>query len=173
MNTPTAIPYSTAKDNKMTDTKETGKTLTGRKFLAIMLVFYALIIGVNGTGAYFAISTFPGLEIKNTYVASQVFNAEKAAQLRLGWTMETDYDGQTLTLVMNGPDGKPANIGDLDVSVGRATHANDDVTLEFAQSQSPYSVDIPLDRGKWEIRLKAKSTGGVLFRQRHSVIVTK
>jgi nitrogen fixation protein FixH len=128
---------------------------------------------VNGTGAYFAISTFPGLEIKNTYVASQVFDAEKAAQLRLGWTMEASYDGKTLTVEMNGPDGKPADVGEMDVSVGRAAHANSDVTLNFEQSQSPYSIDIPLDGGKWEIRLKAKSKGGVLFRQRHAVTVVK
>lgn len=157
----------------MTDTQKTSGTLTGRKFLAIILVFYALIIGVNGTGAYFAISTFPGLEIKNTYVASQVFNKEKAAQLSLGWTMEATYEEGTLLLELTGPDGKPADVGELIVTVGRATHANSDVLLDFAQSQSPYSIDIPLDGGKWEIRLKAKSVDGVLFRQRHAVNVYK
>jgi hypothetical protein len=45
-----------------------------------------VIISVNLLLAFKAVSTFPGLEVKNSYVASQGFNDRKAAQEALGWT---------------------------------------------------------------------------------------
>ena len=44
--------------------------LTGQKVLAITATGFAIIIGVNITMAYSALSTFPGLVVKNSYVAS-------------------------------------------------------------------------------------------------------
>ena len=49
--------------------------LTGRKVLLIAVVAFGVIIGVNVLMAVKAISTFPGLEVQNSYVASQVFDA--------------------------------------------------------------------------------------------------
>ena len=47
-----------------------GKELTGRKVLAITVGFFAVIIAVNLFMAFKAVGTFPGLEVKNSYVAS-------------------------------------------------------------------------------------------------------
>ena len=44
-----------------------------------------MIIAVNLTLAFKAVTTFPGLEVKNSYVASQNFDADRAAQQALGW----------------------------------------------------------------------------------------
>ncbi|MDZ4134978.1 MAG: FixH family protein, partial [Paracoccaceae bacterium] len=41
--------------------------LTGRKVLVITVSAFAVIIGVNLLLAYKAVSTFPGLEVKNSY----------------------------------------------------------------------------------------------------------
>ena len=46
---------------------------------------FSIIIGVNLTLAVNAVRTFPGLEVKNSYVASQHFEADRAAQNALGW----------------------------------------------------------------------------------------
>ena len=147
------------------------KPLTGRKVLVIVVSAFGVIIGVNFTMAYLAVDSFPGLEVKNTYVTSQSFDRERAAQLTLGWTLETGYEDGTLTLSIVDADGNPGEVSELNASVGRATHANADVTLNFAQTQSPYSIDLPLDYGKWEVRLSAIATDGTPFRQRLSVIV--
>ena len=65
----------------MTDNDQvTKKELTGRKVFAIMATGFSVIIGVNITMAYSAISTFPGLVVKNSYVASQNFDRELSAQ---------------------------------------------------------------------------------------------
>ena len=62
------------------------KQLTGRHVLMIFCGAFGIIIGVNLLLAWSAVSTFPGLEVKNSYVASQQFDERKAAQEALGWT---------------------------------------------------------------------------------------
>ena len=47
------------------------RELTGGKVLAITVSAFAIIIGVNVLLAFKAVSTFPGLEVENSYVASQ------------------------------------------------------------------------------------------------------
>jgi len=60
------------------------KPFTGRKMLFTVVSFFAVIMSVNFYMAYSAISTFPGLEEKNSYAASQSFNKDRDAQLGLG-----------------------------------------------------------------------------------------
>jgi nitrogen fixation protein FixH len=62
----------------MTDMAE----MTGRKVLAITVSAFGVIIAVNFLLAYKAVSTFPGLEVPNSYVASQTFDADRAAHAR-------------------------------------------------------------------------------------------
>lgn len=62
---------------------------TGRHMLAIMVAFFGVIIAVNLTMAVLARTSWTGLVVENTYVASQQFNAKMAetrAQAALGWT---------------------------------------------------------------------------------------
>ena len=54
-------------------------TFTGWHMLAIMLAFFGTIITVNFTMAYLATSSWSGLVVKNTYVASQQFNGKTEA----------------------------------------------------------------------------------------------
>lgn len=148
-----------------------GKELTGRKVLAITLGFFGVVLATNLTGAWFAVRTFPGLEVKNTYVASQNFDDELAANARLGWQVEGAYSDGAVILTILDAEGRPAPVAGIDAFIGRATHANDDVQLEFAQGESPYRMAIPLEGGKWELRLKATAPDGTVFRQRHEIIV--
>ena len=62
--------------------------LTGRHVLAIAVASFGVIIGVNVLLAVNAVSTFPGLEVENSYVASQTFDVERKAQEALGWFAE-------------------------------------------------------------------------------------
>ena len=60
------------------------RELTGRHVLAITLAAFGVIIAVNMVMAVKAVSTFPGLETPNSYVASQRFDRDRAAQAALG-----------------------------------------------------------------------------------------
>ena len=62
--------------------------LTGRHVALIFGGAFTVIIGVNLTLAVKAVGTFPGLETKNSYVASQNFEHDRAAQEALGFWRE-------------------------------------------------------------------------------------
>ncbi len=141
------------------------KLLTGRKVLTIALLAFGSIVGVNIALVYFAIGSFPGLEVKNTYVASQIFDAEKTAQDALGWTVMADYQNTTLVLKFTDRDNQPVTVNGLIVSVGRATHANEDRQVFFDFIDGAYTASTVLGPGKWQVRLIAASQDGTSFRQ--------
>lgn len=62
-------------------TSKTGFVFTGKHMLLVMCLFFGTIIAVNFTMAWFAHSSWSGLVVENTYVASQEFN-KKAALAR-------------------------------------------------------------------------------------------
>ncbi len=145
--------------------------LTGKHVFVITASAFAVIIGVNIILAVKAVSTFPGLEVDNSYVASQGFNARKAAQETLGWSMTPGYDQGRMTLAFHGADGQPVQVQDLQVLVGRTTEAKDDAFPVFARDGDLYAADLPLGKGKWMIKVTAKSADGTLFEQRSELYV--
>ena len=52
----------------------TGRTFTGWHMATILVSFFAIVVGVNLLMARFATSTFGGVVVENSYVASQQFN---------------------------------------------------------------------------------------------------
>ncbi len=145
--------------------------LTGKHVFAITASAFAVIIGVNLLLAVKAVSTFPGLEVDNSYVASQGFNDRKAAQESLGWSMTPGYDKGRMTLAFQGADGQPVAVADLQVLVGRTTEAKDDTTPVFAREGDLYAADLALGKGKWMVKVTARSADGTLFEQRSELYV--
>ena len=145
--------------------------LTGKHVLAITVSAFAIIIGVNVLLAFKAISTFPGLEVDNSYVASQGFNTRKAAQEALGWTMTPAYDQGRMTLAFFAADGQPVQVNDLQVLVGRTTETTDDTYPAFVQDGAIYAAEVPLHQGKWMVKVTARSPDGTLFEQRSEIYV--
>ncbi|MFN3722031.1 MAG: FixH family protein [Paracoccaceae bacterium] len=146
---------------------------TGRKMAIVMVSFFGVIIAVNLLMAYKAVSTFPGLEVKNSYVASQQFDTIRAAQEKLGWTMTPDYDtaDRRLYLAFTDADGLPARLSNLSVLIGRSTEARDDQMPEFTYAANLWAAPIELEPGKWLLRVEARAADGTLFSQRVSIIV--
>lgn len=140
---------------------------TGRRMLFVVVGAFGLIIAVNLYMAYRAVSTFPGLEVKNSYVASQSFDKDRAAQQALGWRASTEYRDGVLTLNILDKNGKPAmDVGRINALVARPTHVRDDVVPEFQRHSGLYTAPLELNPGKWELRIKIKSLDGVDFKQR-------
>ncbi|MDO9639440.1 MAG: FixH family protein [Pseudotabrizicola sp.] len=146
---------------------------TGRKMAIVMVSFFGVIIAVNFLMAYKAVSTFPGLEVKNSYVASQQFDTIRAGQQNLNWTMTPDYDAtdRRLYLAFTDADGQPAQLSDLSVLIGRSTAARDDQTPDFTYAAHLWTTPIDLEPGKWLLRVEARAADGTLFSQRVSIMV--
>lgn len=129
----------------------TGKPLNGRHVLAMFVGGFSIIIGVNLTLAVGAIRSFPGLEVANSYVASQSFDARRAAQDALGWEADVTYDGGILRLSVEGPDGSQVDPSDFTATIGRPTTQTNDATLDFdPNGQAP----VDLAPGRWRLDLR-------------------
>lgn len=154
----------------MTDAKPV-KPLTGRKVFMILVAAFGTILAVNMTLLYNAVKTFPGLEVKNSYVASQTFDDRAVAQRALGWSPEAKYaNGQmNLSIFANGEFVFPEVI---DVRVGRPTHGREDVNPVLLRDTIGYWFKIDLDEGKWYVYVDAESAAGEPFVQRLELFVT-
>lgn len=140
--------------------------ITGPKAFAIFASFFVVIIGVNVTLAVQAIRTFPGLEVENSYVASQVFDAERAAQVRLGWTAHAAIEGDALRLTIVGPDGHPVTGATVAAEIGRATTRTEDQVLALAFDGADWRAPVRVGPGQWHLRLHATAADGTAFHQR-------
>ncbi|MCR8724212.1 FixH family protein [Frigidibacter sp. ROC022] len=149
----------------------TGKEFTGRKMLILTVSAFAVIIGVNVVMAFKAISTFPGLEVDNAYVASQTFDAERRAQEALGWTAGVEADGETFRLTLIDSDGNAVRPESLSVMIGRSTERNDDQTPELIFDGEAWTAPVELAGGYWQVWLKAVAADGTAFRQRLDLTV--
>jgi nitrogen fixation protein FixH len=142
------------------------REITGKHVLIGMVSAFGVIIGVNLLMAYSAISTFPGLETKNSYVASQNFDADRAAQLALGWDVKAEIEGDLVRLSIRDSDGNPVMVSSLDATLGRATHTGEDRTPAFVFRDGDYVATEELNPGNWNLRMTAVAPDGTPFRQR-------
>ncbi len=154
-----------------TATLPTGTPLTGRKVLAITLAFFAVVIGVNVILAVKAVGTFPGLEVANSYVASQTFDDERSAQNALGWSLDVATRADALVIGFTGPDGKPVQPRSMTAMIGRATEQQDDHVAQFDFAEGRYTAAVALGPGKWVLRVDAVAVDGTQFRQRIALYV--
>ncbi|MFM7655388.1 MAG: FixH family protein [Paracoccaceae bacterium] len=144
------------------------REITGKHVLFFTVSAFAVIIAVNLTMAYKAVSTFPGLEVKNSYVASQSFDADRAAQQALGWTLTPAYDpaAKEMRLVFSDKTGLPVSVTDLSVLIGRTTSSAEDIRPAFTREAGAYTAKADLGIGKWMLQIEARAEDGTLFRQR-------
>lgn len=142
------------------------RVITGRQVFIVTASAFAVIIGVNLTLAYKAVATFPGLEVKNSYVASQSFDADRKAQLALGWDVSANIKDDVLRLSITDSGGFPVEVVDLTSALGRATEVKDDRTPDFVFDGSAYIAPVDLAPGNWNLRLRAIAADGTKFQQR-------
>ena len=147
--------------------------ITGRQVFGFTVGAFAIIIAVNVYMAYSAVSTFPGVEVPNSYVASQNFEAARDAQDALGWTLTQDYrPGTGLRLTFTDAQGAPVQVNDLSVLVGRTTSTAQDQRPSFArEAGGAYTAPLTLAPGKWMLHVVAKAADGTAFKQRLDLFV--
>lgn len=149
------------------------REFTGRHAAAVFVGAFAVIIAVNVALAVSAVRTFPGLEVANSYVASQEFNERRAAQEALGWTVEAREADGRITLAFTGRDGVPVQPKTLRAVVGRATEISEDVEPDLVFTGEVYEAPLELGGGRWKVRINATAEDGTEFVQKVSLHVKK
>ncbi len=142
------------------------RRLTGRHVAAMFVGGFAIIIAVNVTLAVNAVRTFPGKETESSYVASQTFDADRAAQDALGWSLDVALGPDALMLAVTGPDGAPVRPEIVSATLGRATTVADDVSPDFAWNGSGWVAPVAPPRGNWNLRIEMLAADGTPFRRR-------
>lgn len=142
------------------------REFTGKHMLLITLSFFGVIIAVNLFMAYKSHQTFPGIEVNNSYVASQNFNERRNAQLALGWTLSAHYENGQMNLSFTDAAGAPVEVDDLKVLIGRTTRDADDVEPEMIWTMGSYTAAVPLEKGQWMVKVWANAKDGTPYEQR-------
>lgn len=133
---------------------------------------FGVIIAVNLTLAFNAVRTFPGLEVKNSYVASQSFDVDRATQLALDWDVAATLNGDHLVLTILKGDAPVSPVIE-EAIFGRATSVAADQTPDFRFNGQAFVADVKAGAGNWNLRLKMRAIDGTLFQQRVIVKVQK
>lgn len=147
------------------------KPLTGRHVFAIFILAFGIIISVNIFMAYSAIKTFPGVEVENSYIASQTFDQRKFDQIGLGWVTHASYENGQLEFSIRDQDGNAIHAGIVDAVIGRPSTDRNDERVEFVIQHGVYTASIPLDAGMWMLKINAVSRQGDPFTQRFAIWV--
>lgn len=132
------------------------RPFTGRHITAILVGFFGTVIAVNFTMAGYASSTFGGIVVENSYVASQEFNGwlDRAAKAdALGWKAQASRlpDGRVEIRLTGAPEGTVLS-AEAWHPLGRLA----DRQLTFAPvSPGRFVSEEALPVGRWTLRIEA------------------
>lgn len=132
---------------------------TGRHMLGVMVLFFGVIIAVNFTMAYFAGSTWSGLIVKNTYVASQRFDEDVTEVERMkakGWVSQLNVSGDTVSYTLTNALGGAIAADSVSASFTRPVGVEEDKVITLVRSQNgSYVASHDLSAGQWLVKVTA------------------
>lgn len=150
--------------------------LTGRAVLGWFVVFFGVIFAVNGVFIYYALSTFPGLEVASSYKAGQDFAGDVAAgeaQAARGWTVDAAVRpvGDDASVEIAFHDKAGAALDGLDVRV-RLIHAVDPdhdhaASVPEVAGGTYRTVIAGVKAGLWDLTIEAYRGNERLFMSRN------
>jgi nitrogen fixation protein FixH len=144
-----------------------GKPFTGRHMLLLVVGFFGVVVAVNVMMAFAASTTWTGLVVPNSYVASQEFQSKAdaaRAQRDLGWHATLSLGGGRIVLSVLDLKGTPAVLGDVLVQVSRPVGGRDDQVLDLERGgDGSYAAPLLLAKGVWDVRVIAPKTSAGPF----------
>jgi nitrogen fixation protein FixH len=143
------------------------RSFTGRHMAAIMIAFFGVIVAVNILMATFAVSTFGGKVVDNSYVAGQRFNfwlREARAQQALGWdcTVTREEDGR-VAVRLRDQGRQPLRDARIEGVASHPVGRAEDVPVRFStEGDGRFVSDRPLPEGRWYLHLTVTRGGDTL-----------
>lgn len=146
----------------MTATSKPRGEFTGRHMLLSIGAFFGVIITVNVTMAVVSSTSWTGLVVQNSYVASQEFDGKRlahAAQLEAGWVSNLVYIAGNAVLAVNDGAGSPVDLGTPILQINRPVGGHDDQQVALVrQPDGSYSGPVNLGPGVWEAIVSVAET---------------
>ncbi len=140
------------------------RRLTGRQVLWILIGAFGFVFAVNGTMAWLAEKSFPGLVADNAYEEGLHYNrviAARTAQADLGWQADVEVTGsgtkRVVTATFRDRDGHPLDGMVVTARLRRPVVAGLDRTVTLAETApGAYRVPVVLPAlGNWRLVLDA------------------
>ena len=157
------------------DGKMAEREFTGKHMLGVLVLFFGTIISVNLTLAYLANSTWSGLVVKNSYVASQHFNENQGvarAHAALGWHPSVSYDGAQLRFTLLDAKGAPVATNGVKAKLMRPAHEGMDQIVELVSAGNGlHVVDTRLAGGQWVVEVLAEAGLDTPYRHATRILV--
>lgn len=160
----------------MTAKAQKPREFTGKRMLAVILAFFGVILAVNLTLATLANTSWTGLVVENTYVASQQFNKkaeEGRAQAALGWTGKLTIAWGEVRYSLTDAAGKPVALHGVKVLFRHPAYEKEDksVTLALATGQEFAAQHMPKD-GVWIVEVDADAGLAEPYREVRRIMIS-
>ncbi|MEO1046468.1 MAG: FixH family protein [Pseudomonadota bacterium] len=162
--------------NEAGDDRKPGKgKINGYHVTAMLVAFFGVIIAVNLVMARYAISSFGGTVVDNSYVASQKYNdwLEAArAQQRYGWTIAEPLrqDGHVVMRIAMTEGGGAMTGASITAEAMHPVGRSDSFTFTFSETAPGVyrSVD-PVPQGRWKLQISIDRAGQT-YRMRSEIL---
>lgn len=151
------------------------KPFTGWHMLAIMVAFFGVIIAVNLLMATLANTSWTGLVVQNTYVASQQFNervADARAQAALGWKGTLTIANGDIRYKLVDASGSAIPVEGVTASFRRPAYEGEDWQATLARdADGVFSTVAPVRDGIWIVDTEAKLKDGAPYHEARRIVV--
>ncbi len=151
------------------------REFTGYHMLGVLVLFFGTIITVNVIMARFAITTWTGLVVENSYVASQEFNT-KAAEMKaiaaLGYTVQLESSDKGFFVDLADRNGAPVS---SDVVVIQFHHpvgqVGDETLTLMPRGNGRFATEQIIPEGEWIASVTVSDGEDVVYKRAHRIHV--
>jgi len=138
----------------------TQRRFTGWHMAGILVAMFATIIAVNIVMAYFAVSTFGGTVVDNSYVATRNYNrwlADARTQEALGWRVRATLDpDRRVRITASSPDGPI--FGVINAVASHPLGREPERAIAFRHAEDGrYVAAGTLPAGRWTLKITVTS----------------
>jgi nitrogen fixation protein FixH len=142
---------------------------TGWHMLAVTLGFFGVVVAVNIFMAVSSITSWTGLVVENSYVASQEFNGKLAAsrqQAALGWSARLSSDAGRVVFTLLDAEGESVAADAVAAEFSRPIGVSEDRTLAFEPRDGAFVTAEALPAGIWNVVVTAGLPGRPAYEYR-------
>lgn len=152
--------------------------LKGWHVLMCFIGFFGLMFAVNGVFLYHAITSFPGEDVKKSYVQGLDYNrtlSARKAQRALGWNAQAGFEQDRLIFKLRDSNDQIVYAHRVDAEIRHSATTQKDQTLTLTRSPTgEYAAEVSeLGAGQWTVRFKVFSQvdNSLIFEAQKNIVV--